>query len=184
MFERQGYSKNQIIKRDNEISIIAKKLGAKIINFNFPTAELNSSDLPKITKKLSKIFTKHKPHRIYTVNRSDSHSDHRITFQATMASSKIFRHPYIKEILMYECISETEFAPALSQDTFTPNLFIDISKEMNKKVELVRVYESEIRKHPFPRSVKNVKALATFRGATSGVKYAESFQIIKIIEIG
>ena len=44
----------------------------------------------------------------------------------------------------------------------------------------MNVYESEVDKHPFPRSEKNIRALAIFRGATCGVEYAEAFQIIKL----
>jgi len=83
---------------------------------------------------------------------------------------------------MYECISETEFAPALAEKIFIPNYFVDISKYMDKKIELIGVYESEIGEHPFPRSNKNVEALATFRGATAGVEYAEAFHLLKFID--
>ena len=45
----------------------------------------------------------------------------------------------------------------------------------------MQTYESELQEHPFPRSIENIKALAIFRGATSGVKYAESFMLLKEI---
>jgi hypothetical protein len=43
------------------------------------------------------------------------------------------------------------------------------------------IYKNEIGQHPFPRSEKNVRALANFRGATSGCDYAESFVLLKEI---
>ena len=43
------------------------------------------------------------------------------------------------------------------------------------------VNENEIGKHPFPRSERNIRALATYRGATSGCDYAESFILLKEI---
>ena len=46
----------------------------------------------------------------------------------------------------------------------------------------MKVYESELGKHPFPRSLRNIEALATFRGASVGVEYAEAFQLIKFID--
>ena len=55
------------------------------------------------------------PEVIYVMNRSDAHSDHRITFDAVMALRSLFRYPLLKKIIMYECISETEFAPALPE---------------------------------------------------------------------
>ena len=46
----------------------------------------------------------------------------------------------------------------------------------------MKIFDSELGEHPFPRSIKNIEALATFRGATIGVNYAEAFQMIKYID--
>ena len=45
----------------------------------------------------------------------------------------------------------------------------------------MRLYKSELKNHPFPRSEENIRALATLRGATVGVKYAEGFMMLKEI---
>lgn len=83
---------------------------------------------------------------------------------------------------MYECISETEFAPKLPEKVFIPNYFVDISSFLEEKLELMKIYESEVGEHPFPRSLRNIEALATYRGASVGVEYAEAFQLIKYID--
>ena len=51
-----------------------------------------------------------------------------------------------------------------------------------KKIEIMKIFDSELGEHPFPRSIKNIEALATFRGASVGVEFAESFQLIKLID--
>ena len=45
----------------------------------------------------------------------------------------------------------------------------------------MNIYESEMGKHSFPRSERNIRALATYRGATAGCDYAESFMMLKEI---
>ena len=80
-----------------------------------------------------------------------------------------------------ETLSETEFAPSTKEDSFIPNVFIEISPFIDKKIEIMKVFESEIEDHPFPRSEKNIRALATYRGATSNCNYAESFMLLKEI---
>ncbi len=80
-----------------------------------------------------------------------------------------------------EVLSETEFAPSLKEFAFTPNYFVDISDFIEKKIEIMRFYKSEIKSSPFPRSINNIKALATLRGAMAGCEYAESFILIKEI---
>ena len=82
---------------------------------------------------------------------------------------------------MIETISETEFAPSLKQDSFIPNTFVDISKHIEEKIKIMNVYKSELGQHPFPRNEKNIRALATVRGATAGCDYAESFILLKEI---
>lgn len=82
---------------------------------------------------------------------------------------------------MIETLSETEFSPSTKEDNFIPNVFVDISEYMDKKLEIIKIFDSEIEEHPFPRSLRNIKALATFRGATAGCEYAESFVLLKEI---
>lgn len=183
IFEQQGFSKEKVESRQVEIRQVEKLFGIyKTFLLNYPTMTLSSSSLISMVPVISSIFLEVKPEIIYTLNRSDAHSDHRVIFDAVMACSKSFRYPFIKQILMYECISETEFAPALSEKAFLPNYFVDITNFLETKNEIMKVFDSEIGEHPFPRSFENIKALAHFRGASVGVKYAEAFQLLKYID--
>jgi LmbE family N-acetylglucosaminyl deacetylase len=183
VFENQGFSKERVESRQLEISKVEKMFGFKeTFNLNYPTMTLSSSSLIKMVPDISSVFSEVKPEIIYTLNRSDVHSDHRVIFDAVMACTKSFRYPFIKQILMYECISETEFAPALAEKAFLPNYFVDITNYIDKKNEIMKVFESELAEHPFPRSIENIKALAHFRGASVGVNYAEAFQLLKYID--
>ena len=143
---------------------------------------LSSINFDSLILQISKVFQEFKPNRIFVTNRSDAHSDHRWLFDAVAACTKTFRYSYIEQVFMYECLSETEFAPQLHEKMFIPNYFIDISDFLEKKIDIMKIYESELSSHPFPRSIENIKALATLRGATCGVKYAEAFQLVKFIE--
>lgn len=182
IFEHQGFSKERIAKRENEIDQVKKMFGfEELFNLNYPTMSLSSSTLFKLIPDISNVFNLIQPEVIYLMNRSDAHSDHRIIFDAVMACTKSFRYPFIKRVLMYECISETEFAPALIERVFLPNYFVDISDYIDVKLNIMKIYVSELGVHPFPRSLDNIKALAHFRGSYAGVTYAEAFQLIKYI---
>lgn len=181
--EEQGFSADRVASREQEIKSVATELGIeKTYILDYPTMSLSTESLISMVPKISEIFSESKPEIIYCLNRSDAHSDHRITFDAVMACTKSFRYPFIKQVLMYECISETEFAPSLPEKTFMPNYYVDISDYLSQKLEIMKIYESEIGEHPFPRSLRNLEALATFRGASVGVEYAEAFQLVKYIE--
>ena len=79
---------------------------------------------------------------------------------------------------MYETLSETEFAPALTEYAFIPDVFTDISDFFEKKIEIMEIYKSELMKSPLPRSIDALGALAKFRGSRIGKKYAEAFMIL------
>lgn len=183
VFIEQGFTQERVDSRQEEIRLVATKLGInKTFILDYPTMSLSSRTLLTMVPEISKIFNEVEPEVIYCLNRSDAHSDHRITFEAVAACTKSFRYPFIKQFYMYECLSETEFAPQLPEKQFIANHFVDISKFMKEKIELMSIYESEIGEHPFPRSFKNIWALATFRGASVGVDYAEAFQLVKSID--
>lgn len=181
--EDGGFSAERIQSRDSEIKQVAKGLGvATTHQLNYKTMHLTDDSLLTMIPEIAQILASTKPERIYLVNRSDAHSDHRITFQAVMACTKSFRAPFLKSVLMYECISETEFGVATAENMFVPNFFVDITDFFSEKTALMQIYSSELGQHPFPRSLRNMEALATFRGATAGVEYAEAFQLLKYID--
>ena len=134
IYEKDGFPKEKIAKRQSEINEVAERLGVhKTYQLGYPTMSLSSYSLTKLVPDISAIFAEVEPNIVYTVNRSDAHSDHRILFDGVVACTKSFRYPFIEQVLMYECISETEFAPALPEKTFIPNCFVDITDFIEKK---------------------------------------------------
>lgn len=183
VFEHQGFTEERVTSRQKEIDAVSKAFGfKKTVHLNYPTMSLSSSSLLKMVPEISSVFMEIQPDTIYCLNRSDAHSDHRVVFDAVMACTKSFRYPFIKKVLMYECLSETEFAPALPEKVFIPNYYVDISEFLQEKISIMQIFDSELGVHPFPRSIDNIKALATYRGASVGVNYAEAFQLIKYID--
>jgi LmbE family N-acetylglucosaminyl deacetylase len=183
VFESEGFSKERVLSRKQEIDEVSRLYSFdKVYSLEYPTMKLNDTFLFELVNKISHLFQELEPEIIYVMNRSDAHSDHRIVFDAVMSCTKSFRYPYVKKVLMYECLSETEFAPILPERVFQANYYVDISNFLNKKIEIMKIFNSELGEHPFPRSIKNIEALATFRGATVGVLYAEAFQMIKYID--
>ena len=150
-------------------------------NLRLKTMQVDEYSMSELVGKISEVINEIKPNIIYLPFKGDVHSDHRKIFEASYSCTKSFRYPFIKKIYMIETLSETEFAPSTKEDNFVPNVFVDISDFMDKKLEIMKIFESEILEHPFPRSEKNLRALATLRGATCGCEYAESFVLLKEI---
>jgi len=182
MSARTGYTEDQIRVRSEEINKVAGVYDMmKVFYSDFVTTTLDTVPRLALTHAVENVVREVQPNVVYLPNRSDAHSDHRLTFDATMSSIKTFRNSSIKRALMYEVLSETEFAPPLPSEAFVPNGFSDITTYLEKKIEIMCTYRSEMKPHPFPRSEEGIRALATFRGAMSGFKYAESFMVLRDI---
>lgn len=179
---KNGWNKDIVEKRQKEIKTIAEMYGfEKTFKLDYPTAKLDIIPVQEIIKSISEVILEIEPEIIYLPNRSDVHTDHQITFKAVYSCTKNFRYPFIRKILMYETLSETEFAPALPEDTFVPNFFVDITKYSEKKLEIFKIYKSELMKKPLPRSLEVVEAFDKCRGSQIGKKYAEAFVLLKEI---
>ncbi len=152
-----------------------------VYNLELKTMQVDEYTMSELISKISKIISDIQPNIIYLPFKGDVHSDHRKIFEAAYSCTKSFRYPFIKKIYMMETLSETEFAPGTKEDSFIPNIFVDISDFMERKIEIMKIFSSEIAEHPFPRSVRNIRALGTLRGATAGCEYAESFVLLKEI---
>ena len=180
MSEASAYSKERIAKRATEIETVAKSYKiTKRFELNFPPAGLDTIALSEIVAKFSDIIETIKPTAVYVPYRNDAHSDHKIVFDAAMATTKLFRYPYIKQVIAYETISETEYGMKPEDGGFRPNLFEDISEFVEKKLTIMSHYESEMAEFPFPRSREAIEALTKVRGAQSNVGAAEAFMLLK-----
>lgn len=175
-----GFSEEFIKERKNQIDIVSKMYNfKKVFNLGFLTTKLHLLDFNELISSISLVINDVKPDIVYMNNRSDIHTDHQVAAKAIISCTKSFRYPFIKKILMYECISETEMAPPFMENIFVPNVYSDISKYIDKKLEIMKVYTSEVQKAPLPRSIENIKALATYRGASCGCNYAEAFMLVR-----
>jgi len=167
-------------KRNLEIIEVAKQYQfSDVYQLNQAASQLDSLPKGELISKISTVFSEVKPNVVYVPYPSDIHSDHKEVFEATMACTKWFRYPHVEKILAYETLSETDFTIDPDANGFRPNVFINISQYLRKKIEIMSIYESEIESFPFPRSVKAIESLAYVRGAASGVDAAEAFMLLK-----
>lgn len=168
--------------REKEIEEVSNLYGFDSVHkLQLKTMQVDEYTVSELVSKISQVIKEVQPNIIYLPFKADIHSDHRKIFEASYSCTKSFRYPFIKKIYMMEILSETEFVPSTKEDSFIPNIFVDISEFFEKKIAIMKVFKSEMAEHPFPRSERNLRALATFRGATCGCEYAESFVLLKEI---
>ena len=182
MKEECGFEKGAVEARRKEIEKVSSMYGFDgVYDLDFPTMQLDTISFRKLIGSISDVFGEVEPNIVYLPFKGDVHTDHQSAFRAAYSCTKSFRYPSIKKIVMMETLSETEFTPSTKEDSFIPNMFVDITDFIERKIEIMNIYKNEIGLHPFPRSERNIRAMATFRGATAGCEYAESFMMLKEI---
>lgn len=177
--DRSSFTDEFIAKRDAMVDAVSQAYGFnETIKLNLPTQMLHTLDLRDIIQKISEVFKRIQPNIIYTMFANDVHSDHRVAFDAVYSCTKSFRYPFIEKLYMMEALSETEFALAVPAKTFIPNVYVDITDYIDRKLEIMQMYPKEVMAEPYPRSLSSIKAQARVRGSRAGVMYAEAFMLL------
>ena len=173
------WSYEYLKNRPSEIEESTRILGIKKFHLlDFPTAKLDNIPQKDLNDSISEVINKVKPAVVYIPHRGDIHQDHRIIFHSALIAMRPNSKHYVKKILSYETLSETEWGYPRN---FQPTLYVDTSDTIDVKIEAMKAYASELKQYPHPRSIEIIEALAKKRGSEVGLKYAEAFEIIKEI---
>jgi N-acetylglucosamine malate deacetylase 1 len=177
----EGFSQAELDRQDREISVVTNHYDfSSVHKLGYPTTKLDTIPLGEIVAKISNIFQKVHPQIVYLPHFGDVHSDHRIVFDAVVSGSKWFRCDSIKRILAYETLSETDFGMNPAKG-FSPNVFIDFTAFLDRKIAIMEIYAGQMGDFPFPRSEQAIRALASLRGSAAGCAAAEAFMLLKEI---
>lgn len=177
-----GFSSEKVSLRDKEINTVANLYGFDSLhNLGFPASRLGALYMSELIEKIGSIFRQIQPEIVYLPYRGDIHTDHKIVFDAVASCTKWFRYGSVKRVLAYETLSETDFEINPESNGFRPNVFVNITPYLDKKLDIMKTYESELGQFPFPRSKEAIKALALLRGAAAGCNAAEAFMLLKEI---
>lgn len=173
-----GFTEARIQERNAEIEKVTKEYGFRdVIRLKFPAVRLDTVPAAERVSAVSEVFRKVQPEVVYLPHRGDVHSDHAAAFDAVVSCTKWFRYPSVRQVLAYETLSETD--AALGAEPFQANVFVDITKHLEKKLKIMAIYKGEMQAFPFPRSEVALRALAQLRGATAGCEAAEAFMLLR-----
>jgi LmbE family N-acetylglucosaminyl deacetylase len=153
-------------------------LGANHPTFHtLPDNQLDTVPLLTVCKLVEAKIAECRPDTILTHFGNDVNVDHRVVSEAVTVACRPQSWSPVKRILFFEVPSSTEWRMDNGVGTFAPNYFVDISAHLGHKLDALNCYASELRDWPHPRSLKAVKDLCGWRGATVGVDAAEAFML-------
>jgi LmbE family N-acetylglucosaminyl deacetylase len=153
--------------RLSEAEESASLINAKLFIENLPDRFI--SEGPETITIIEKYIKKIDPDAVFIPTESDTHQDHRATFNACMVACRT-----VREIYAYE-------TPSTSRK-FSPNYFVDITDFIGLKVKAVKIHSSQGGKGYM--ADRAVEGLAEYRAfdILLNDKYVEGFDVIKVVK--
>lgn len=177
------YSQEEIVRQAAQVETVKQAYPFETLDWiKFPTKRLEVVPFNDLVQALLVLVQRIRPAVVFVPNRSDVHSDHRVVFQAVLSAVKSFRMLSlgVRRVLTCEILSETEAGPPLAEHAFVPNVFVDVTATLDRKLEIMELcYKSELQPGHLPRTSSAIRALARYRGATVGLEYTEAFMLIR-----
>jgi N-acetylglucosamine malate deacetylase 1 len=126
----------------------------------------------RMVSLIDSLIKEYNPHSVFTQWIGDSHQDHQILTQSVIAASRDVNNLY-----MYE----TTIPGGVTEKAFRPQLFIDVTNEMENKMKSLKYFKSQnIRCGPF--WIDAIIGRSLYRGYQMNTKYAEAFEIVKTVQ--
>ncbi|MBI4397193.1 MAG: PIG-L family deacetylase [Elusimicrobia bacterium] len=148
-----------------------QETSAKLLNAKLYWGRWTDTQVPinkDVIQDIENIIHLVKPTLILVPYYNDTHQDHRNVSQATISATR-----YARNVLFYEAPTSVDF---------TPTIFVDIGKYLNKKFSLLRAHKSQVfqTKVTDLSIIENSRSCAIFRGFQNRVKYAEGFAPLRL----
>ena len=175
------YSEEVFVEHKKQALEAHKIVGVKeSIFLEIPATFVKDETVADLNGKIYKVVQSVKPNVVF-MPFPDRHIDHKLIFESTLVATRPLKDgKNIELVAAYETLSETHWNAPYIEPNFVPNFVIDISMHIDKKIEALKCYKSQITLDEGPRSIKSIKSLATFRGTQSGFDYGEAFYIIRM----
>ena len=148
------------------------------VYLQFPCVLLENEPRHIVNGKINELIQRVEPDIVFIPHFGDMQKDHAIVAEAVMVAVR----PKYKHVPRYvysysACRREVERTRTPQVCSF--NTFVDITDYLQKKLDAMACFTSQLGEFPDPRSLEAVEALAKLRGSTSGFKAAEAFALIR-----
>jgi len=179
------FPESQVTQVRDECRKADSFLGVKETVFmDFPAAMLETVPRYEFNGAFIKLIQDIKPDIVYVPHRGDMQLDHKIVVDVAMVALRPKYDHVIKKIYAYETLSETGWDVPNTSNEFIPTSYNDITDYLDKKIEAMKIFKSQVAEYPNARSLESIRALAVYRGSSMNMKAAEAFVLLREIRGG
>jgi len=155
-------------RRFDEARLAAAALGVEMLTFGLERSDIRPDS--RLISVIERLLENIQPTEVYTHWMGDSHPEHVALTQAVLAATRHNRY----SVFMYEAT----IPGGITGHSFTPQRFIDISDTIEKKMNSLAAYETQVERYG-TGWLEAVRGRAAHRGFQIGKAYAEAFQVVK-----
>ena len=177
------FDESSVVRVRREATDAHRLLGVSKTIFleGFPAALLDTVPHSRLNAALGDVVEDVDPDVVFVPHPGDLHRDRRLVFESSWVALRPSLGSPPRSVYGYETLSETDRMAPHWGPAFEPNTFIDISPFLERKLEAMEVYASQLREFPHPRSLEAIRALAVTRAVAAGVQAAEAFMLIRTV---
>lgn len=158
----------------------AEILGAaELVTRGLPDQKLDTLPLTDIIGVIEKLVHDTRAELVYTHFGGDVNRDHQVIAEATLVATRPYSAPWVREVLMFETPSSTEWGAPQVLAPFRADVFVDIESTLERKVRAFERYTAEVCEYPHPRSPRALRERAAYWGSLVNRKAAEPFSVVR-----
>jgi LmbE family N-acetylglucosaminyl deacetylase len=144
-----------------------------------PAAKLAETPHSTLNAALQGIVRELRPDTLFIPFVGDMHLDHQLIFLSSLVAARPHQAEYPRRILAYETVSETNWNAPYVTPGFLPQVFVDIENTLDRKLQAMAMFASQVRPFPHERSIEALRALALVRGTRIHRSAAEAFVLVR-----
>ncbi len=160
----------------------AHYLGAGTRGLGFPDQRLDAGSNLELIQAVEREVQDFQPTVVYTHHWGDVNADHVRIAEAVDVATRPYAAPFVQRLYAFDTPSSTEWTASNRSRAFTPNVFTDISQELDRKLDAMRCYRSELRPYPHPRSLRSLRERAAYWGSVANMLAAEPLMLLRARE--
>jgi LmbE family N-acetylglucosaminyl deacetylase len=165
-----------------ELREAARILGAEPHQLDLPDNRFDQLDLLDVVHRIESVKREIQPDVVFTHHAGDMNVDHLVTCNAVLTAFRPLPGERPVTLLACDTLSSTEWNHPSSRPSFQPTWFVDAAAGLDRKVDAMAAYESELREWPHPRSLEGIRVAARRWGMTVGLEAAEPFALLRRVD--
>ncbi|HBT3702484.1 PIG-L deacetylase family protein [Klebsiella sp. C228] len=142
--------------------------------------DIASSSKSVFIKELDSLIEDYSPHVLF-IPVPSFHQEHKWVYDCCIAATRPYKRTKENIIILAYEYPPAGWGDSASWDSSKGAVYVDISNYIDKKIEMLKSYKTQIRCDNTSLSINAVKTLSMYRGMQCNTDYAELFYLLRFV---